>query len=174
MIEGKNTFIRLMEEEDVPHKVDWFNDIKVRKTLNVNFPISIIGTKKWLNNVSLNDSRKDFIICSSLDNVPVGYCGLVNIDIKNSKAESYLGMGNKEYWGKGHASEARRLLLDYAFNELDLNKVYSYVWSANEKMIHINKKVGYQVEGKLRDDVFHQGEFRDKLIMGLLKKEYRR
>src|SRR5690625_930338 len=95
MIEGKNTFIRLMEEEDVPHKVDWFNDIEVRKTLNVNFPISIIGTKKWLNNVSLNDSRKDFIICSSIDDVPVGYCGLVNIDIKNSKAESYLGMGTK-------------------------------------------------------------------------------
>jgi|SRR5699024_3519255 len=172
MIEGSKTYIRLMEEEDVPHKVEWFNDEEVRETLNVDFPISIVGTKKWLQNVSLNSTRRDFIICSSSDSIPIGYCGLVNIDIKNLKAESYFGIGNKDYWGKGYASEGRKLLLDYAFDELNLNKVYSYVWSENEKMIHINKKVGFQVEGKLRDDVFHQGRYRDKLIMGLLRRDY--
>lgn len=173
MIRGKNTYIRLMEETDVQHKVEWFNDEEVRRTLNVDFPISIVGTKKWLHNVSLNNTRKDFIICSEADNVPIGYCGLVNIDFKNSKAESYLGIGNKKYWGKGHASEARRLILEYAFNELALNKVYSYVWTENEKMKHINEKVGFKIEGTLRDDVFYQGKFRDKHIMGVLRDEYK-
>lgn len=174
MLRGQNTYIRLMEEEDVQHKVDWFNDEEVRRTLNVDFPISVVGTKKWLHSVSLNNSRRDFIICSASDDMPIGYCGLVNIDLKNSKAESYLGLGNKNYWGKGHASEARRLILDYAFYELALNKVYSYVWTGNEKMKHINQKVGFKIEGTLRDDIYYQGEFRDKHIMGVLRDEYKR
>lgn len=161
-----------MEESDVEHKVNWFNDEEVRKTLNVEFPISVIGTKKWLHHVTQNPKRKDFIICSVSDDMPIGYIGLVNIDLTNHKAESYLGIGNKHYWGKGHASEARRLILDYAFDELALNRVYSYVWSENQTMQHINKKVGFKIEGTLRDDIYYQGKYRDKVLMSVLKSEY--
>src|SRR5699024_709588 len=174
LLEDKNTYIRLMEEKDVSYKVDWFNDVEVRKTLNVEFPISELGTREWLKNVTKNSSRKDFIICDKNNEKPIGYCGLVNIDLKNSKAESYLGLGDREFRGKGHSSEARRLILDYAFDELFLNKVYSFVWAENEKMKHINKKVGFKVEGRLRDDVFYRGEFREKLLMGVLRAEYQR
>lgn len=174
MLSAENTYIRLMEESDVSHKVDWFNDKEVRRTLNVEFPISVLGTKKWLHNVTTNPTRKDFIICSKENDVPIGYCGLVNIDLKNSKAESYLGIGNKDYWGKGHGSESRRLILDYAFDELALNKVYSFVWAENETMQHINKKVGFVIEGSLRDDVYYQGKYRDKVLMGVLRDEYKR
>lgn len=173
MIKGENTYIRLMEEKDVPYKVQWVNDEEIRKTQNLDFPISKIGTMEWLHSITSNSTRKDFIICSKVDNVPIGYCGLVNINLKNSKAESYLGLGDKNYWGRGHASEARRLILDYAFDVLDLNKVYSYVWDENEKMKHINKKVGFKIEGLLRDDIFYQGEYRDNVLMGVLKDEYK-
>lgn len=161
-----------MEESDIEYKVRWFNDERVRETLNVDFPISEVGTRQWLHNVSTNNSRRDFIICSLEDDKPIGYCGLVNIDFRNQKAESYLGIGDTNYWGKGHATEARKLSLDYAFFELSLNKVYSYVWVENKAMQHINKKVGFKIEGTLRDDVFHRGEFRDKHVMGILKEDY--
>lgn len=174
MLRGKNTYIRLMEENDVHYKVKWFNDDEVRKTLNVDFPISEIGTKKWLHQVVQNPARKDFIICSTFDDKPIGYVGLVNIDLKNRKAESYLGIGDKSYWGKGHASEARRLILDYAFDELALNRVYSYVWSENLAMQHINEKVGFKREGILRSDIYYKGEYRDKILMSILKSEYAR
>lgn len=174
MLIDNNTYIRLMEESDVQHKVNWFNDEEVRKTLNVDFPISVVGTKKWLSHVSTNNTRKDFIICSKETNEPIGYCGLVNIDLKNSKAESYLGIGNKKYWTKGHASEARRLILDYAFDELTLNKVYSFVRAENEAMQHINKKVGFIIEGRIRDDVYYKGEYIEKVLMGVLRSEYNR
>lgn len=172
LIIGKKSYIRLMEKKDVPHKVNWFNDEEVRKTLNIDFPISEVGTNQWLSNVATDNTRRDFIICDLDTNDPVGYCGLVNIDYKNRKAESYLGIGNKNYWGKGYGSEARRLILDYAFEHLSLNKVYSFVWKENEAMIHINQKVGFKIEGTLRDDVYYEGKFRDKHVMGVLKDEY--
>lgn len=172
MLFGERLYLRLMEEKDVPYKVKWINDPEVRKTLNFSYPVSEIATKQWLNKVALDSSRKDFIVCLKENDTPIGYAGLLNIDVKNSKAESYMGIGEKNCWGKGYAKETRILLLDYAFKELGLNKVYSYVWIENEKMINLNKSVGFKIEGKLEQDIFSHGEYRDRIIMGILREKY--
>lgn len=172
MLIGEHIYLRLMEERDVPCKVKWANDPEVRRTLNFDYPISEVATKQWLNKVALDSSRKDFIVCLIKEDTPIGYGGFLNIDIKNSKAESYMAIGDKNYWGKGYAKELRKLLLKYAFNEIGLNKVYSYVWSQNEKMINLNKMIGFKIEGLIRADVFSHGEYRDRHIMGILKEDY--
>lgn len=172
MLLGERVYLRLMEESDVPYKVNWINDSKVRRTLNFDFPVSEVATKKWLHKVSALDNRKDFIVCLKTNNVPIGYGGLLNIDRRNSKAESYMAIGNKEYWGKGYAKEIRKIILEYAFIELGLNRIYSYVWSENVKMISLNKKIGFQIEGTLKQDVFSHGEYRDRVIMGITSNKY--
>ncbi|QQK80442.1 GNAT family N-acetyltransferase [Salicibibacter cibi] len=172
MLEGNKTYLRLMEEQDVPYKVKWVNDPEVRKTLNIEVPISEVGTKKWLLNVSLDNTRKDFIICDLNNNVPIGFGGFINIDLRYSKAEAYLVIGGKEYRGQGIGFEVKKLLTVYGFKELGINRIYSYMWAGNDKMIRLNEKLGYTVEGRLREDVFTNGEFRDRVMMSMLKKEY--
>lgn len=174
MIYGEKIYLRLMENEDVPYKVKWVNDPEVRRTLNFEYPISEIGTRKWLNQVAGNSSRKDFIVCDKENNQPIGYCGLIGIDIKTRKAESYMGIGELSYHGKGIGYDIRKTLLDYAFDELNLNKVFAYVWEQNTAMKNLNEKVGFQVEGLLREDIMSHGERRNRYYMGLLKSEYRR
>lgn len=173
MLKGENIYLRLMEEKDVPYRVKWINDPEIRHTLNFDYPISEIGTKKWLHNVAGNPTRRDFIACDVETDKPIGYGGLLGIDIKNGKAESYMGIGEKDLHGKGVGFEIRKILLDYAFNELDLNKVYAYVWKENTPMIKLNEKVGFQIEGLLRQDILSHGEKRDRYIMGILKNEYK-
>lgn len=172
MLREEKIYIRLMEDKDVPYKVKWINDPEIRHTLNFEYPISEIGTRKWLQSVSGNPSRKDFIVCSIENDKPIGYCGLIGIDYKNGKAESYMGIGEKTLHGKGIGFEIRKILLDYAFYELDLNKVYAYVWEKNMAMVKLNEKVGFQIEGLLRQDILSHGERRDRYIMGILKNEY--
>ena len=172
MLVGERVYLRLMEERDIPYKVKWVNNPQVRATLNFDYPISEVGTRQWLNKVASDNSRRDFIACLIENDIPIGYGGLLKIDLRNSKAESYLGIGEVEYWGKGYANEIRKLILDYAFHELALNKVYSYVWDKNEKMINLNKRAGFSIEGHLRHDIFSHGEFRDRVIMGILRKDY--
>lgn len=173
MLKGENIYLRLMEEKDVPYRVKWINDPEIRYTLNFDYPISEIGTKKWLHGVAGNPTRRDFIACDVETDKPIGYGGLLGIDIKNGKAESYMGIGEKNLHGKGVGFEIRKILLDYAFNELDLNKVYAYVWKENTPMIKLNEKVGFQIEGLLRQDILSHGEKRDRYIMGILKSEYK-
>jgi len=90
----ENVYLRLMEEKDVPYKVEWINNPEFRHTLNFDYPLSEVSTRKWLNSVSGNSTRKDFIVCDKETDVPIGYGGLIGIDYKNSKAESYMGIGD--------------------------------------------------------------------------------
>lgn len=172
MLTGDRVYLRPMEERDIPYKVRWVNDQDIRKTLSSDYPISEEGTRQWLRNIALDRTRKEFIVCLNEKDFPIGYGGFVNIDVKNSKAETYMVVGHKEYWGKGFAAEIRKLLLEYAFEELGLNRIYSYVWDRNEKMINLNKKFGFETEGLLRDMVFVRGEYRSLYVMSLLRKDY--
>lgn len=173
MIEGERIYLRMMEMEDVPYKVQWVNDPEVRKSLLFpDFPVSKAATQNWLAKAALDPSRKDLMICLKSDDSAIGFAGLKSIDIKNLKAESYLGIGVKEYWGKGLGYEVKKLILEYGFNELGLNKVYSYHLAANEAMIRINLKLGGIQEGVMREDVFSGGVFLDRVIVSVLKKDY--
>lgn len=172
MLKSDRLYLRLMEEKDVPYKVKWINDPDVNATLNFDYPISEVGTRHWLNSVATNSNRKDFIVCLIEDDRPIGYGGLLDIDIKNSKAESYMGIGETDCWGKGYAREIRAIILRYAFMQLGLNKVYSYVWKENKKMIKVNESAGFKIEGVLREDVYSHGEYRNRVVMSILKKEY--
>lgn len=174
MLVGKRLYLRLIEERDIPHKVRWINDPEVRATLNFDYPISEVGTRQWLYKIASDRSRREFIICLKDCDEQIGYAGLLDIDRRNSKAELYMGIGERDHWGKGYATEARELQLQYGFVELGLNRLYAFNWVHNEKVLALNKKFGFRVEGTLRQDVFSHGEFRDRLIMGLLKTDYLR
>jgi len=171
MIKSDRVYLRLMERKDVPYKVKWVNDPDVRRTLFFQ-EISELGTEQWLNKVALDSTRKDFIICDLETDNPIGFASVVKIDLMNSKAETYLCIGDKEYWGKGYGTEVKRMLLRYVFIELGLNKVYSYNWVENKRMIEINKKLGFTLEGQLRKDIFANGEYKDRVIFSMLKEEY--
>ena len=81
-------------------------------------------------------------------------------------------IGNKAYWGKGIATSALRLLCEYAFNEMNLNRIYTYVLKDNIGSIRKNEKNGFKIEGTLRKHVFNQGSFQDVVVMGLLKEDF--
>jgi RimJ/RimL family protein N-acetyltransferase len=173
MIHSKNVFLRPMELTDVKIKVKWVNNDEVRRTLGFpDFPVSELATEAWLRKAAVDNSRKDFIICLQENNEPIGFCGIKNIDLFNQKAESYLAIGEMNYRGKGLGFETKKALLDYSFNHLNLNKVYSYHQADNEAMIKINMSLGAQKDGLLREDLRIDGTMRDMVIISILKKDY--
>ena len=175
MIEGKDIYLRPMEIPDVKHKVQWLNDPEVRKMLIYSdYPASIIATEQWLRRVATDTTRKDFIVCLKADDTPVGFAGLKNIDRENKKAESYLGIGVKEYWGKGLGLDIKRTLAIYSFDDLKLNKLYSYHLTDNKPMININLKLGGREDGVLREDVYNDGVLADRVMISILRSDLKR
>lgn len=171
MIRGKNVYLRLMERRDIKYKVKWINDPDVRKSLFIQ-DISEIGTEQWLIKVSTDNTRNDYVICENGNDTPIGFASVVNIDFRNSSAETYICIGEKRFWGKGYGTEVKKLLLEYMFIELGLNRVYAYNWAENKGIIKINEKLGFKLEGVLRQDRFADGQYKDRVIFSMLREEF--
>ena len=73
----------------------------------------------------------------------IGHCGLQNINGVNRTCELGIEIGNKEYWGKGYGREAIRLLLTYAFEHRNLNRVSLQTHSENERAIRCYRACGF-------------------------------
>lgn len=171
MIIGKEIFLRLMEEYDIPFKVKWVNDEEIRNLIISDY-ISEAKTKQWFNDLNFNSTRKEFMICLKKTNEAIGFTSLKNIDLFNSKAELSMLIGHKTLWNKGYGREAKKLIINYAFNEMGLNKLYTHNWSENKRIIDLNKKMGFKIDGVLRSDIYFKGEFRDIVVMSILRSDW--
>lgn len=102
----------------------------------------------------------------------VGSCSLFDFHWSSRHAELGMAIGEKQYWGKGYATTAMELLLEYGFGELNLHRIQLYVFSTNPAAVRVYQKCGFQIEVTLREDVYREGEFRNTYLMGLLKREW--
>lgn len=74
--------------------------------------------------------------------------------------------------GQGIGRDAFELLLNYAFNELNLYRLSLRVFSFNRRAITLYKKLGFKEEGVMREAFYRSGQWHDIHFMGILKREY--
>ncbi|MCI1696293.1 spermidine N1-acetyltransferase [Aneurinibacillus aneurinilyticus] len=101
----------------------------------------------------------------------LGLVELVEIDYIHRRAEFQIIIDPK-YQGHGYAVIATRLAMDYAFSVLNMHKLYLVVDKKNEKAIHIYKKVGFSVEGELKDEFFIDGSYHNAIRMCIFQQQY--
>ena len=153
--------LRDFDEADVPKKVEWINNSENNQFLHYDLPLEIDKTTQWFRNKD-NTKRLDCII--EYEGIPVGLIGLLQIDPVNRKAEYYITIGETGYKQKGIATKATKAILEYAFTELKLHKVYLTVDAQNEQAIRLYEKIGFKKEGYFVDDLFcpRNSEFIDR------------
>jgi RimJ/RimL family protein N-acetyltransferase len=104
--------------------------------------------------------------------VLIGFVALHSIEWNNHAGVLSIGIGEAEYRGKGYGSDALRLALRYAFDELNLERVGLDVISNNEAAIRAYERIGFRREGAMRHAVLRDGVWHDRLIMGILRHEW--
>jgi diamine N-acetyltransferase len=160
--------IRPLERNDLPfiHQLDnhqstmalWFEE-----------PYESIDELNSLYDKHIHDiSERRFVI--DLDGEFAGVIELVEIDYIHRTTEIQI-IVRKAYQGRGLAKQAIRKGLNYAFNMLNMHKVYLYVDVDNHVGIHIYDGVGFIQEGRLRQHFYANGEYHDSLIMGIFRDE---
>jgi RimJ/RimL family protein N-acetyltransferase len=83
-----------------------------------------------------------------------------------------IGIGEREDWGKGYGTEAMRLALDFAFREMNLNRVSLSVYEFNPRAVRSYEKAGFQHEGRQCQAILHGARRWDMLYMGILRSEW--
>ncbi len=81
-------------------------------------------------------------------------------------------MGEVSSRGQGYGTEAVELLLDFGFRDLNLHRIYLHVFSHNAAAIRVYEKSGFVREGLLRQTAYIDGEYRDVILMGIIREEY--
>ena len=175
MIQGKRTRLRAMERADLPRFVAWLNDPEVTAGLLLYPTLSMDQEEQWYQrNLERPREEQPFIIevCVGENWLPIGDVGLHNLNWKDRQAEVGIVIGEKAYWGQGYGSDAMRLILRHAFNNLNLHRVVLQVFADNPRAVRSYEKVGFTHEGRLREDVFKNGRYIDVLIMSILRSEW--
>ncbi len=166
--------VRRFEERDITYKVRWINDPEVNRYLHYDIPINEERTLVWYKRVLQDSSRVDFVIEVASDGderIPVGLLGLLNIDLKMMKAEFYIMVGDKNYWGKGVATIGAKKFISYAFQRFPLHRIYLFTEKDNVAARRLFERLGFKCEGLLRQDVFHMGNKIDRYVYGLLRED---
>jgi len=114
------------------------------------------------------DERR-FVV--DVDGAFAGIVELMEINFIHRSCEIQLII-TEECSGRGLAQEAFHQALEYAFKVLNMHKVYLWVDVDNAPAVHIYEKVGFKIEGTMKEHFFAAGSYHDSHFMGLLKKDY--
>jgi RimJ/RimL family protein N-acetyltransferase len=175
MIYGKEIRLRHNEASDLDRYAEWVNDPEVRSGLELFLPLSVDEEKACYDATLERDPReRRYAIDLRLgdDWIHIGGCALFDFDHNSRKAELGIMIGDESRWGHGIGQDAMLTLLRLAFATLNLNRVFLRVYEFNERAMGLYRKFGFSEEGRLRQDVYYEGVYRDRILMGILRDEW--
>lgn len=173
IVKGQRVSLAVPLREDVHLIWKWYNDRAVRKYLTKPHEVFFYEDEmEWYEAIRREKSReKVFAIIKNDSKTLLGLIGLHSIDFHSRNAELGYFLG-PEHWGKGYATEAVSLAVTYAFDWLNLRKLYARVFGSNLASIRVLEKNGFELVGRLKKHQYVPGEgFVDVLIYELLRGE---
>lgn len=172
-LDSENLFLKpLSKDEFNGNYINWLNDKEVCK---YNSHGDIVYTKDmaldYIESIQDNESLKVYAVYLKTECIHIGNISLQQISKKNKSAEIAYLFGEKPYWNKGYATEASIVLLNHAFNDLKLHRIYFGTNIENIPMQKLGEKLGFIQEGRLKDAQLKNGKFYDIIIYGLIKRD---
>ena len=174
ILRSRRVFLRPAEREDIPTFLQWLADGDVSEGLATRAPWSRVAEESWFDELqrAQNKTIWHFVICLREGGRPIGFCALHDVDPVNGSTELGIGIGETSEWDKGYGTEAMHVLLDFAFGELRLHRVFLHVFDFNERAIHVYERIGFQHEGVKREAYYRHGRHHDMHVMGILAEEW--
>jgi RimJ/RimL family protein N-acetyltransferase len=169
---GELIYLRPLEREDAPTIAPWINDPDVSRNLLQYLPLNVRAEEQFIDRLYQDDQQTALgIVVKETDRL-IGVTGLHKHDHRSRQASFGILLGVKTEWDKGYGTEATALVVRYAFDTLNLNRVWLHVFEDNARAIRAYEKVGFRREGLLRQDNFRDGRYGNTVVMGLLREEW--
>lgn len=168
---GEKIYLSPINIEDTEKYTYWFSDFKNTDGLGSSSRVETIeGTKEW---IERNMKNYIFAIINLENDELIGYCKFYDINNISRICSIGIVIGEEKDRNKGYGKEAIYLMLDYAFNYLNINNVMLQVKSFNERAIACYKGVGFKEIGRRRQSYFLNGKYYDDIYMDILAEEFK-
>ncbi|WP_138417676.1 GNAT family N-acetyltransferase [Aquibacillus sediminis] len=164
-----NIRLRAFEQEDISSLHHWFND-QESMIMAGRVPMSYEETEEFVLTI-----KKEGAIVLAIEHDQqglVGWIHLSNRSMEHGRAEIGLLL-DPHYRGQGYGKEAMDAMLDIGFNQLRLHKIFLTTRGINQRAKRLYEKLGFVVEGTLRQHCYVNGNYYDTYFMGILADEWR-
>lgn len=169
-IVGDHLYLSPMNVEDAPIYVKWLNDKTVSENLGLDTKVTTLeGEKEWLKRCQ---NQYNFAIVLKENDKLIGNVSFGDVDLIHRNAMLQIFIGDEQNRGQGYGKEAIKLLLEYGFNNLNLNNIMLNVYSFNKRAIKLYESLGFKKFGTRHKSHYFKGQFYDEIQMEILKDEY--
>lgn len=172
MLSDDLIYLRKLEAADLERTWGWINDPGVYLKIGSQVPVSRSAQLKWFERADQSSDKIIFAVCLKANDAHVGNVSLDSIETRHRTARLSIFIGDAGQRGQSIGSRAIRLLADYAFAFLNLNRVWCKATAGDERIVRFYENLGFRSEGLMRQHEFIDGQYVDKTIFGLLRNEF--
>lgn len=171
-----DVILREQQDSDVENFFNYYTDEEVSKFILCDIPKSVEDARRELHywrGVFYQNDGAYFAIADKATNKMIGSIGITSYNAYQSRIEISYDL-NKNYWRRGITTRAIAKILEYAFDEWDVNRIEASVSTYNLPSKNLLLKCGFTMEGILRQHRYHRGQYVDVFFFSLLKGEYKK
>ncbi len=162
--EDVNEIFEIFSDEDIA-EYDWFEPIKDTNTalkFIQRYKEEFDGKEEITWGIALKETNK-----------LIGICCLGDFELDSRRAEIGYDIKKTE-WNKGYATESVKVITEYGFNKLNLNRIEAFITPGNDASVKVLKNLGYTQEGIVRERDWIKGKLEDGIIMAMLKRDMKK
>lgn len=174
---GKKIELRPMTKDIFKNLHPWMNDHRSRRLARHVLPVLEETTAFWIQEGKPAPSGVVMGIWTKsqqdLPSINIGFVSIFNIDWINRNGELGINLPNPSYWGQGYGQEAVKLMCQFSFTELNLEKVTAHVLEINIGSQKCMERNEFSKDGTLRNHVFVDGKYENMTIFSILQHDFR-
>ena len=172
-LEGESIYLRPLSIEDVEgNYAYWLNDQEiVQFNSHGKFPMTVPMLKAFVESTSRATHAVVLAIIDKATDAHIGNISLQAINWQDRNAEIAFLLGERSFWGKGVMKQAGKLMIDHAFNALNLHRVHCGTSSTNMGMQKLAIKLGMNEEGVRKEAIYNHGKYHDIIEFGIIREE---
>ena len=173
-LETERLKFRSIRRSDVKDVYEYSSNPRTSQYLLWSPHTSIEYTKKFIDIILAKykiGEYQDWAIVHKESKKMIGTCGFTRIDEQNKVAEIGYVL-NPDFWGCGLATEAAKRVVQFAFENLGVNRVEARFMYGNDASLNVMKKIGMKLEGYYRESIFVKGKYKTVGVASILKREY--
>ena len=173
ILEGRLVVLRRHRAENLPTVLRWYRDPELaRLTRYQTRPMSKEEIERFFQSRLMAPDALAYAIHERSTDRLVGITTFSALDPDNGSVLYHITIGEPDAWGRGYGTEVTSMMVELAFDRLALHRVGLSVFEFNARAIRAYEKVGFRVEGRLREAIHRDGRYWDEVQMGILEWEW--
>ncbi|UOQ44329.1 GNAT family N-acetyltransferase [Halobacillus salinarum] len=173
LLAGERLKLTTLSDEDLHILTNWYTDSRFLRRFDAlpPKPKSFATLQEWRDQASKDNNH--FLFAMREAHKFIGYVELEGILWSQRNGWVTIGIGEELNQGKGYGTEAMELIMEYAFQELNLHRLQLTVFEYNTAAIRMYEKLGFTREGAHREFILRDGEAYDMYLYGILHREWK-